>query len=337
MGTKSDKVKTKSEHKPEEGKKASEEDEKKFIQGGSYADYFAKKLAALKAKGKFSSIPTNWTSAPSTVEEEEEGVQRIGFSGAQFVAPEQVEQTPDKYSEHPKKKKKSKKNKKEIRDEEYNINIPQTIVELSEKGEKKKKKKSKKQTEEVEPEPELPPLSLEAEAEAPKKKKSKKNKEVTEFKEDVMSVEEETVKEPKVDDAQKNFKKSKKKKREEEENQNVVEHVIDEEVKKKKSKKSKKEKIAQIVAEEEDSGLENEDTKNKKQKKLKKEKTKEKKTTYSDEEKENRKKRKSETEDEALSPVKKVKTAKDGDNQTKFEGFKGSNLLSIPGYGVNES
>merc|ERR1711997_260985 len=133
-------------------------------------------------------------------------------SGAQFVAPEQDEQTPDKYSEHPKKKKKSKKNKKEIRDEEYNINIPQTIVELSEKGEKKKKKKSKKQTEEVEPEPELPPLSLEAEAEAPKKKKPKKNKEVTEFKEDVMSVEEETVKEPKVDDAQKNFKKSRKKK-----------------------------------------------------------------------------------------------------------------------------
>merc|ERR1711879_464340 len=259
--------------------------------GGSYADYFAKKMGALKAKGKFSSISTNWTSAQSTVEEEEEGVQRIGFSGAQFVAPEQVEQTPDKYSEHPKKKKKSKKNKKEIRDEEYNINIPQTIVELSEKGEKKKKKKSKKQTEEVEPEPELPPFSLEAEAEAPKKKKSKKNKEV---KEDVMSVEEETVKEPKVDDAQKNFKKSKKKKREEEENQNVVEHVIDEEVKKKK-------------------------------------------TTYSDEEKENRKKRKSETEDEALSPVKKVKTPKDDDNQTKFEGFKGSNLLSIPGYGVNES
>merc|ERR1712203_957925 len=102
---------------------------------------------------------------------------------------------------------------------------------------------------------------------------------------------------------------------------------------------SKKEKVAQVEEAEDDSGLENEDTKYKKQKKVKKEKTKEKKTTYSDEEKENRKKRKSETEDEAPapSPVKKIKTAQEEDNRTKFAGFKGSNLLSIPGYGVNES
>merc|ERR1712130_140149 len=88
---------------------------------------------------------------------------------------------------------------------------------------------------------------------------------------------------------------------------------------------------------ENDSGCENEDTKYMKTWKVKKEKTKEKKTTYSDEEKENRKKRKSETEDEETSPTKKLKTTEENGNSTKFAGFKGSNLLSISGYGTNES
>jgi len=348
LGTKSDKVK---KPKPEEDKEAAgeEEEDKKFIQGGSYADYFAKKMAALKAKGKFSSVDTDWVSPPSAVKDDECEVQRIGFSGTDSAAPDQADNSPDINDEEPMKtKKKSKKSKKENRDEEDNVIVtpPESSEDAEvtiEKGEKKKKKKSKKSKEEepevVEPHPEIPPTISQDETEAPKKKKkSKKSKEANEY---VGIPQEEEVSEPAREDTQKKQKKSKKKKREEEEeNQNVVEPVLEEEeIKKKKSKKSKKEKVAQVEEAEDDSGLENDDTKYKKQKKVKKEKTKEKKTTYSDEEKENRKKRKSETEDEAPSPVKKIKTAQeeDKDNRTKFAGFKGSNLLSIPGYGVNES
>jgi len=335
LGTKSDKVK---KPKPEEEKEAEgeQEDDKKFVQGGSYADYFAKKMAALKAKGKFSSVDTDWVSStPSAVKDDEDEVQRIGFSGTDSAAPDQADACPDNDEEPAKKKKKSKKSKKENKDEEDNVilspsEVSEEVEASTEKSEKKKKKKSKKAKEEESEEPSLP-----AEDEAPKKKKkSKKNKET---KDDVISLPEDVVQD--VETSDKKQKKSKKKKREEEENQNeIVEPVLEEEeVKKKKSKKSKKEKVAQVEEAEEDSGLENDDTKYKKQKKVKKEKTKEKKTTYSDEEKENRKKRKSETEEETLSPMKKMKTAQEDENRTKFAGFKGSNLLAIPGYGVIES
>merc|ERR1711971_1328776 len=91
-----------------------EEEDKKFIQGGSYADYFAKKMAALKAKGKFSSVDTDWVSPPSAVKDDECEVQRIGFSGTDSAAPDQADNSPDINDEEPMKtKKKSKKSKEE--------------------------------------------------------------------------------------------------------------------------------------------------------------------------------------------------------------------------------
>merc|ERR1712110_728618 len=90
--------------------------------GGSYANYFAKKMAALKAKGKFSSVDTDWVSSkPSEVKDEDE-VQRIGFSGTDTAAaPDQADNSADNDEEPVKKKKKSKKSKKENRDEEDNV------------------------------------------------------------------------------------------------------------------------------------------------------------------------------------------------------------------------
>merc|ERR1711983_109357 len=111
LGTKSDKVK---KPKPEEEKEsAGEEDDKRFVQGGSYADYFAKKMAALKAKGKFTSVDTDGVSTPAAPKDDEDEVQRIGFSGTDSAFPDQPDNSPDIDNEEPvKKKKKSKKSKK---------------------------------------------------------------------------------------------------------------------------------------------------------------------------------------------------------------------------------
>merc|ERR1711878_58783 len=91
LGTKSEKVKsTKTQGSPKQEDKGVVETEtemkedKKFLQGGNYADYFAKKMAEMKAKGKLSSVPTSWTAtttASSNSEDDSEDVQRIGFSG----------------------------------------------------------------------------------------------------------------------------------------------------------------------------------------------------------------------------------------------------------------
>jgi hypothetical protein len=50
--------------KPEKESAREEEDEKRFVQGGSNANYFAKKMAALKSKGK---LFTDWLSTPAPV------------------------------------------------------------------------------------------------------------------------------------------------------------------------------------------------------------------------------------------------------------------------------
>merc|ERR1719410_729417 len=62
LGTKSEKVKSTktpgSSKQEDKGDIETEtEEEKKFVQGGSYADYFAKKMAEMKSKGKLSSVP----------------------------------------------------------------------------------------------------------------------------------------------------------------------------------------------------------------------------------------------------------------------------------------
>merc|ERR1719300_2028554 len=61
LGTKSDKLKSKSEPCSPKTELAEEtQDDEKFVQRGSYADYFAQKMAALKAQGKFKDVPA-WT------------------------------------------------------------------------------------------------------------------------------------------------------------------------------------------------------------------------------------------------------------------------------------
>jgi len=331
LGTKSEKVKSKSAPGSPSIKDVDnkdiviEEDDKKFVQGGSYADYFAKKMAEMKSKGKLSSVPSHWTmTSASQRSEEPDDVQRIGFASNSID--EDKKESEASREEPIKKKKKSKKSKE---DEEQNV-APEPTVQSQENLEsedRKKKKKSKKSKKEVE---ETIDIVVQEEVH-PKKKKSKKSKE-----------KEKEIEEPLIEESIKSSpdevkqKKSKKNKKEKKVPLDDIKED-DEDIKKKKSKKSKKEKVVEETPMiENDSGCENEDTKYKKAKKVKKEKTKEKKTTYSDEEKENRKKRKSETEEEA-SPTKKLKTTEENGNSTKFAGFKGSNLLTISGYGTNES
>jgi len=334
LGTKSEKVKSKSAPGSPSIKDVDnkdiviEEDDKKFVQGGSYADYFAKKMAEMKSKGKLSSVPSHWTmTSASQRSEEPDDVQRIGFASNSIDEDEKESEA--SHEEPIKKKKKSKKSKESKEDEEQNV-APEQIVQSQENLEsedRKKKKKSKKSKKEVE---ETIDIVVQEEVH-PKKKKSKKSKE-----------KEKEIEEPLIEESIKSSpdevkqKKSKKNKKEKKVPLDDIKED-DEDIKKKKSKKSKKEKVVEETPMiENDSGCENEDTKYKKAKKVKKEKTKEKKTTYSDEEKENRKKRKSETEEEA-SPTKKLKTTEENGNSTKFAGFKGSNLLTISGYGTNES
>merc|ERR1712029_1199563 len=102
LGTKSEKVKSKSAPgspsiKDVDNKDiVTEEDDKKFVQGGSYADYFAKKMAEMKSKGKLSSVPAVWTTtttSSSSKVDDDEDVQRIGFAcdSSEAVKKESVE------------------------------------------------------------------------------------------------------------------------------------------------------------------------------------------------------------------------------------------------------
>ena len=73
LGTKSEKVKSsktpgspKQEDKGDVDSDAEVKEDKKFVQGGNYADYFARKMAEMKAKGKLSSVPTSWTATTTS-------------------------------------------------------------------------------------------------------------------------------------------------------------------------------------------------------------------------------------------------------------------------------
>merc|ERR1712025_1145571 len=100
-----------------------EEDDKKFVQGGSYADYFAKKMAEMKSKGKLSSVPSHWTmTSASQRSEEPDDVQRIGFASNSIDEDEKESEA--SRDEPIRKKKKSMKSKE---DEEQNIAPEQTV------------------------------------------------------------------------------------------------------------------------------------------------------------------------------------------------------------------
>merc|ERR1712154_543072 len=151
-----------------------EEDDKRFVQGGSYADYFAKKMAALKAKGKFTPVDTDWVSTPVAPKDDEDEVQRIGFSGTDSAAPDQPDNSPDIDDEEPvKKKKKSKKGKRENRDEEDNVIVtpPESSEDAEVTAEKEEKKKKSKEEEPDVVEQQLETPSTVSQEDAPKKKK----------------------------------------------------------------------------------------------------------------------------------------------------------------------
>merc|ERR1711862_167746 len=116
-----------------------EEDDKKFVQGGSYADYFAKKMAEMKSKGKLSSVPAVWTTATtsSSKNDDDADVQRIGFACDSSEADKK--ESVDSQEEPIKKKKKSKKSK---RDEEQNVAHEETpeSSQVPESEDRKKKK-----------------------------------------------------------------------------------------------------------------------------------------------------------------------------------------------------
>jgi len=302
LGTKSDKLKSKSEpsspqNASEEEDDSVEENDKNFVQRGSYTDYFAAKMAALKAQGKFTDIPT-WTEAKPNP-------RNLGL-GAEKVDPKvdikegDCEEVTDEQGKVEKKKKEKKKKRAEAQNE---IVTEELTVKV-----KKKSKKDRQEKMESEAEVTVSDVANNEDFLIKKKKKSKKSKRSEEIQETCEEIKENT--------------------------ENEV-------TKKKKTKKSKKEKVMQEEKVEEDSGCENEENKSKKTKKGKKEKIKEKKPTYSDEEKENIKKNKRKIDDESLEvPKKKSKKKKNDAESTNTSsktepqiGFKGSNFLSIPGYG----
>jgi len=302
LGTKSDKLKSKSEpsspqNASEEEDDSVEENDKNFVQRGSYTDYFAAKMAALKAQGKFTDIPT-WTEAKPNPRNLGLGAEKVDTKVD--IKEGDCEEVADKQGKVEKKKKEKKKKRAEAENE---IVTEELTVKV-----KKKSKKDRQEKMESEAEVTVSDVANNEDFLIKKKKKSKKSKRSEEI--------EETCEE-------------------------IKENTENEVTKKKKTKKSKKEKVMQEEKVEEDSGCENEENKSKKTKKGKKEKIKEKKPTYSDEEKENIKKNKRKIDDESLEvPKKKSKKKKNDAESTNTSsktepqiGFKGSNFLSIPGYG----
>jgi len=291
-----------------------EEDDKKFVQRGSYTDYFAEKLAALKAKGKFTDVPA-WTvatptsktpglGASTTTQEEKEGP--INSNSIESCDASEIAPSKDKSKKKKKKKSKDNEDPKVTYDDKLTQENTQDKLESETSCDnthlKKKKKKQKQETDDMETEEAI--ISLNEKSNKKKKKKKEKEKE--------------------------------------------YEHLepADETSKKKKSKKSKKEKVIEneelMPSIDNDSGCENDVNKIKKSKKGKKDKVKEKKPTFSDEEKENLKnlKRKAEDLQEDLINSESKKTKKSKRPKCSEiahpDVFQGSNLLSITGYGVKK-
>merc|ERR1712025_755951 len=122
LGTKYDKLKGKSEpsspqNASEEEEDSVEENDKNFVQRGSYTDYFAAKMAALKAQGKFTDIPT-WTEAKPNPRNLGLGAEKVDIKKSEDRATELTNE--DATVE---KKKKSKKKKREQEAQEAQAEI----------------------------------------------------------------------------------------------------------------------------------------------------------------------------------------------------------------------
>jgi len=324
---------------------------------GSYQDYFASKMAAMRAKGKFSEVP-DWkddSAAPQTV--------GLGAAGAREVDREIQRDSllnPD-YLQATKDIKEAARGVGEAAE-----GVQEEVEPVTKKS--KKKKREKNREEENAEEEAVVEEEDKDEPEKKKKKKSKRSKEeavedVVEVVEEVaVKIEEEVVVE-KEDEPEKRKKKPKKVKEEAVEEVLVVEVVeeiaeeSEEKIKKKKTKKSKKEKTIESDVVVEDSGCEEKELKVKKSKKSKKEKNKEEPEAAAEvveepsiaPEPSNKRKMEEPAAEETPKKKKKSKKIKAAETEPEknVEGdgflakeypeapgsFKGSNLLAIPGYG----
>jgi len=334
LGTKSDKVGEKKKKKEKEQKLKQEAEEKEevteigaekkehglvVIQGGNYQDYFAKKMALLKEKGKSTFTPELSADVKTEASEESEEdlePKMVGFSqgeaeskpeAANESKPELAAETLEEVKKEKKKKKKSKKEKPEEVETDEILN--------DEKPDKKRKKPEATEiAPEVKPEPEEKPepeKKLEPEIgseteDIPTEKRKKRKRDREE------RVAEDELKKPKKKKSKKH-KKDKTSEQEEESGENVGETVN---------------KVEEAVANAKDVVMaEGTVVKHKKNKKNKKEKDK-----VVEEEKK---------EVEEGAPPSKTKKTKSEDSQQDDEeeskadkriGFVGSNLLAIAGY-----
>jgi len=269
LGTKSDKIKKKRKKERQEETEDTFEsadlgsEEKSHglvtIQGGNLNDYFAKKMAALKAQGKTTYAPpvTGKSDENSSEPEDSTSAQKVGFD---MSASESAHNTQD-----------------EALSSVKSTVETSEVIDTSEKALKKLRKKERKERRLLEEanslvEPEEPPQNTEIVADdSAVKKEKKKKKQRTE---DLPAA-------PQVQPVAHEQKKKKKRKRELSENALEVcdqspETSGEEKVKKKKNKKVKKEKNLEeeeiVPAVLEDSGCEGDGGKTKKKKKGKKEK-----------------------------------------------------------------
>jgi len=194
LGTKSAKSKAESQNNsgtatPEREVKV-EENPEKFVQKGNYQEYFAQKMAALKAQGKFTSVPA-WQDASlnTTGDSKTAG---LGLVTKDVTETQMKEQTSD--SEIPKKKKKSVKKESDVENDDHEFVVNQDPAETNNledashiEKQKKKKKKSKdkreSRRESTSPQPEAEEAVAVHENDgesSKKKKKSKKSKRATE-------------------------------------------------------------------------------------------------------------------------------------------------------------
>jgi len=303
LGTKSDKLKSKSEPsspKAESEDETVEENDKNFVQRGSYTDYFASKMAALKAQGKFTDIPA-WTEAKPNPRN-----LGLGADKANSKASDDNQKGEDTNVE---KKKSKKKKREEERDEEVVTEEPVVKV-------KKKKSKKDRQEKDIEAVTAVEDsLDRDSEESAKKKKKSKKSK--SKRKEEVLEVVEDIPAEVEVAKKKKTKKSKKEKVMEVEEVKSVEEDsgCENEESKSKKTKKGKKEKVKEKKPTYSDEEKENV--------------------------KKNKRKCDSEENEMPRKKSKKTKEKPTDTNDTTLTenppqiGFQGSNLLAIPGYGSN--
>jgi len=301
LGTKSDKLKSKSEPsspQAESEEETVEENNKNFVQRGSYTDYFASKMAALKAQGKFTDIPA-WTEAKPNPRN-----LGLGADKANSKASDDNQKCEDTNVER---KKSKKKKREEERDEEVVTEEPVVKV-------KKKKSKKDRQEKDIEAVTAVEDsLDRDSQESAKKKKKSKKSKR----KEEVLEVVEDIPAEVEVAKKKKTKKSKKEKVMEVEEVKSVEEDsgCENEESKSKKTKKGKKEKVKEKKPTYSDEEKENV--------------------------KKNKRKCDSEENEMPRKKSKKNKEKPTDTNDTTLTenppqiGFQGSNLLAIPGYGSN--